>query len=137
MLYEYGRFRFACGKYSEASSYLYHYSVLSPDTGKVYESVLWGKLASNTLTGEWERALDDLRVLRDHIDGQRASTSSSSACDEQQLSHEHILQKRVWLLHWSLFVFFNHPSGRVKLVEMFLSQSYLNAIQMSLSLIHI
>ena len=69
MLYEYGRFRFACGKYSEASSYLYHYSVLSPDTGKVYESVLWGKLASNTLTGEWERALDDLRVLRDHIDG--------------------------------------------------------------------
>ena len=131
VLYEYGRFRFACGKYSEASSYLYHYSVLSPDTGKVYESVLWGKLASNTLTGEWERALDDLRVLRDHIDGQRASTSSSSACDEQQLSHEHILQKRVWLLHWSLFVFFNHPSGRVKLVEMFLSQPYLNAIQMS------
>ena len=48
VLYEYGRFRFACGKYSEASSYLYHYSVLSPDTGKVYESVLWGKLASNT-----------------------------------------------------------------------------------------
>ena len=70
-------------------------------------------------------------MLRDHIGGQRASTSSSSACDEQQLSHEHILQKRVWLLHWSLFVFFNHPSGRVKLVEMFLSQSYLNAIQMS------
>ena len=103
----------------------------APQHQQQSQSVSRGELASNTLTGEWERALDDLRVLRDHIDGQRASTSSSSACDEQQLSHEHILQKRVWLLHRSLFVFFNHPSGRVKLVEMFLSQSYLNAIQMS------
>jgi eukaryotic translation initiation factor 3 subunit E len=130
VLYEYGRFLFSCGKYSEASSYLYHFCILSPDT-KLYESVLWGKLACDTLTGDWDRAMDDVRVLREYIDAQRATTSVVSASEERRISHEDILQKRVWLLHWSLFVFFNHPNGRFKLVEMFLSPTYLSTIQMS------
>lgn len=130
VLYRYGRFRFACGNYSEASSYLYHYYVLAPDN-KNTESLLWGKLACDTLTGNWERALEDLRILREHIDSQRASASAVAGVSSNEVTHEEILQKRVWLLHWSLYVFFNHASGRIKLIEMFLSPVYLNAIQMS------
>merc|ERR1711922_128609 len=40
------------------------------------------------------------------------------------------LQQRAWLIHWSLFVFFNHPKGRDLIIELFLYQKqYLNAIQ--------
>ncbi|XP_026145809.1 eukaryotic translation initiation factor 3 subunit E-B isoform X2 [Carassius auratus] len=40
------------------------------------------------------------------------------------------LQQRMWLIHWSLFVFFNHPKGRDNIIELFLYQpQYLNAIQ--------
>jgi len=40
------------------------------------------------------------------------------------------LQQRTWLIHWSLFVFFNHAKGRDLIIDMFLySQLYLNAIQ--------
>lgn len=41
------------------------------------------------------------------------------------------LQSRTWLLHWSLFVYFNHPEGRLLLLESFLSPAYLNTIQTS------
>ena len=34
-----------------------------------------------------------------------------------------LLQQRTWLIHWSLFIFFNHPEGRDKLLEMFLNQA--------------
>jgi len=41
-----------------------------------------------------------------------------------------ILMQRTWLIHWSLFVFFNHPKGRDLIIDMFLYQpQYLNAIQ--------
>lgn len=39
------------------------------------------------------------------------------------------LQARTWLLHWSLFVFFNHENGRQALLELFLSPAYLNTMQ--------
>jgi len=32
-------------------------------------------------------------------------------------------------VHWSLFVYFNHPAGRTLLLETFLSPAYLNTIQ--------
>ena len=40
------------------------------------------------------------------------------------------LQQRTWLIHWSLFVYFNHPKGRDLIIDLFLYQKpYLNAIQ--------
>ena len=40
------------------------------------------------------------------------------------------LQQRTWLIHWSLYVFFNHAKGRDLIIELFLYQKqYLNAIQ--------
>ena len=57
---------------------------------------------------------------------QFAAPSSSHA--DPALSQLH---SRTWLLHWSLFVYFNHPQGRTLLLETFLSPTYLNTIQTS------
>ena len=66
----------------------------------------------------WEDALEDLKRLQSFID---ESTFTSSL---------QTLQQRTWLIHWSLFVFFNHPKGRDLIIELFLySKQYLNAIQ--------
>lgn len=34
------------------------------------------------------------------------------------------LQQRNWLLHWSLFIFFNHSGGREALIDMYLQPQY-------------
>jgi len=39
------------------------------------------------------------------------------------------LQQRTWLLHWSLFLFFNHPKGKDMLIDTLFSERYLQAIQ--------
>ncbi|CAN0498436.1 unnamed protein product, partial [Ectocarpus sp. 8 AP-2014] len=39
------------------------------------------------------------------------------------------LQQRSWLLHWSLFVFFNHANGRDELVTLFFEEPFMQAIQ--------
>lgn len=118
VLYRYGYFHFSCGNYGQASSYLYHFRILSTDPVLTFSSQ-WGKLASDILTGEWERALEELKLIREQLDAPHSRTEDAEA----------LLQKRTWLLHWSLFVFFNHPEGRQALVEMFLSLPYLNTIQ--------
>jgi hypothetical protein len=89
-------------------------------------SCLWGKLASEILMQHWTEAYDDLNRLKEAIE---ASTSRSPL--EQ-------LHQRTWFIHWSLFVYFNHPKGRDDLVQLFLSSSnptanqsnaYLNTLQ--------
>ena len=40
----------------------------------------------------------------------------------QAFSPLQALQQRTWLIHWSLFVFFNHPKGRDLVIDMFLYQ---------------
>lgn len=39
------------------------------------------------------------------------------------------LQQRMWLMHWSLFVFFNHENGRNSIIDLFFQDRYMNAIQ--------
>lgn len=86
-----------------------------------YLSVLWGKLASEILVQNWDGALDDLTKLREFIDNGGAGATASNM---------QALQQRTWLVHWSLFVFFNHVKGRDLIIEMFLYKPlYLNAIQ--------
>ncbi|WFD34031.1 eukaryotic translation initiation factor 3 subunit E [Malassezia cuniculi] len=131
-LYNYGYHLYASGEHSAAATYLYHFSAVSPNS-RLHESALWGRLASDALTGEWEKALEDVRLLREHIDGLRSTTSVLVGGSSSELTHEAVLQKRVWLLHWSLFVWANHDAGRAKLVELFLSPAYLSAVQTSCS----
>ncbi|KAG5063680.1 hypothetical protein JHK85_004863 [Glycine max] len=41
------------------------------------------------------------------------------------------VQSRIWLMHWSLFIFFNHDNGRTQIIDLFNQDKYLNAIQTS------
>ena len=67
---------------------------------------------------EWDHARDDLVKLRVYIDAKTFD-------NEWELVHQ-----RAWLLHWSLFVYFNYPKGRDEIIDMFLNQqAYLNTIQ--------
>merc|ERR1711860_164386 len=117
-LYEFAKFQYECGTYAGASEYLYFHRVLAQPGDKNYLNGLWGKLASEMLMQNFDAALEDLKRLQTFID---ESTFSSSL---------QTLQQRTWLIHWSLFVFFNHPKGRELVIETFLYQKqYLNAIQ--------
>lgn len=115
-MYHFGQYQYTLGAYADAANFLYHFLLFSP-SDDLNVSAHWGKLASNILSGEWDAALVDVKDLRDIID--------SSA---QPLSQ---LQARAWLLHWSLFVYFNLEDGSQALLDMFLSPAYLNTIQTS------
>ena len=77
---------------------------------------LWGKFASEILLKNWDGALADLLRLK-------------TAIDDHGSPPLEMLQQRSWLLHWSLFVFFNHPKGHDGIIDLFLSEKYLQAIQ--------
>ncbi|KAK1895976.1 Eukaryotic translation initiation factor 3 subunit E-A, partial [Dissostichus eleginoides] len=117
-LYRYAKFQYECGNYSGAAEYLYFFRVLVPATDRNALNSLWGKLASEILMQNWEAAMEDLTRLRETIDNNTVTSPLQA------------LQQRTWLIHWSLFVFFNHPKGRDNIIELFLYQpQYLNAIQ--------
>ncbi|EDR09676.1 uncharacterized protein LACBIDRAFT_293911 [Laccaria bicolor S238N-H82] len=130
-LYNFGQFQYSYGNYSGAADYLYHFRVLSTDND-LNTSAHWGKLASDILTGKWDIALEELNTLRDVIDSRAPAPllapSSAAATPEPALAQLH---SRTWLVHWSLFVYFNHPQGRTLLLETFLAPTYLNTIQTS------
>jgi len=120
VLYRYAKFQYECGNYSAASVCLYYYRNVVPHGDPNYLNALYGKLASEILCQEFNHAKDDLIKLRAYIDSDPFDTELE------------LLQHRSWLLHWSLFVFFNLPKGRDDLIELFLnSQPYLNAIQIA------
>merc|ERR550519_2112293 len=116
--YNFAKFQYECGNYSGASEYLYFHRILVQPTDKNYLNGMWGKLASEILMQNWDTALEDLKKLQQYIDESSFGTSLQT------------LQQRTWLIHWSLYVFFNHQKGRDLIIELFLYQKqYLNAIQ--------
>lgn len=118
-LYAYAKFQYECGNYTGATEYLSFHRVLVPPEDKRAISSLWGKLASEILMQNWDAALEDLQRLQEVIDSNQSFTTPLQ-----------MLQQRTWLIHWSLFVYFNHPQGREFIIERFLYQAhYLNAIQ--------
>lgn len=135
-LYNFGQFQYTYGNYSGAADYLYHFRVLSTDQD-LNTSAHWGKLASDILTGKWDVALEELNTLRESIDSRAATApllaaASISAPVPNATTPEPALMalhSRTWLIHWSLFVYFNHPQGRTLLLETFLAPAYLNTIQ--------
>ncbi|KTW27787.1 hypothetical protein T552_02227 [Pneumocystis carinii B80] len=118
VLYKLGKFQYNCGNYTNAVDLLYHFRALSMDN-EMNISATWGKLASEILTVNWERAIEEISKLKEIID---AKTFSSPIF---QLKH------RTWLIHWSLFPFFNHEAGKETLCDLFFSPPYINTIQTS------
>ncbi|XP_054778883.1 eukaryotic translation initiation factor 3 subunit E isoform X1 [Prosopis cineraria] len=115
-LYQYAKFQFECGNYSGAADYLYQYRALCTNSERSL-SALWGKLAAEILMQNWDIALEELNRLKEIID------SKSFASPANQV------QSRIWLMHWSLFIFFNHDNGRTQIIDLFNQDKYLNAIQ--------
>ncbi|KAJ3196181.1 Eukaryotic translation initiation factor 3 subunit E [Irineochytrium annulatum] len=114
-LYEFARVQYSVGNYSGSAEMLYHFRILSTDYDQNLNA-LWGKLAAEILTQNWETAMEDLNKLKDQI-------------DKLQISNTHQLQQRTWLIHWSLFVYFNHPKGRDAIIDLFFQPHYINSIQ--------
>jgi translation initiation factor 3 subunit E len=117
-LYEYSKFQFECGNYGGAADLLQQVSGITSDVD-LNLNALWGKLAAEILTQNWEVAMNDLASLKDAIE-QRPNSS-----------HLFLLQQRTWFIHWSLFVFFNHPRGRDVIIDVLLQPNFVNTIQMS------
>ncbi|KAF5178331.1 Eukaryotic translation initiation factor 3 subunit e [Thalictrum thalictroides] len=115
-LYQYAKFQFECGNYSGAADFLYQYRALCTNSDRNL-SALWGKLAAEILMQNWDIALEELNRLREIIDAKNFQSPLNQ------------LQSRIWLMHWSLFIFFNHDSGRSGIIDLFLYDRYLNAIQ--------
>ncbi|OEU13103.1 hypothetical protein FRACYDRAFT_172037 [Fragilariopsis cylindrus CCMP1102] len=102
------KFQFDCGDYQTARDMLENYiSLLAKPPAPTIDSnilqVLWGRLACEILVEGWEAA--------------------SVALDAA-------LSERTWLLHWSLFVYWNNSAkgGLEQLVELFHTERYKQAI---------
>ncbi|KNA17109.1 hypothetical protein SOVF_083050 [Spinacia oleracea] len=115
-LYQYAKFQFECGNYSGAADFLYQYRALATNSERSL-SALWGKLAAEILMQNWDIALEELNRLKEIID----SKAFPSPLNQ--------VQSRIWLMHWSLFIFFNHDNGRTQIIDLFNQDKYLNAIQ--------
>jgi translation initiation factor 3 subunit E len=144
-LYDCAKFRYDSGEYAVAVDYLNYYRLLVQSGGaemaaaaaaasgasaeaagpagaaaaaaaanaRVAErslQALWGRFGAEILVELWEGADKDLS----HLLG--AIRQSHHLTDLQTM------QQRAWLLHWSLFVFANHPKGRDLLVEFFMTE---------------
>ncbi|KAH9274735.1 eukaryotic translation initiation factor 3 subunit E [Batrachochytrium salamandrivorans] len=114
-LYKYALAQYDMGQYAAASESLYHFKALSINHDKNI-SALWGKLAADILARNWDGAYDELMSLRESID----QSTFLAADNTTSVSGNHAqLQQRIWLLHWSLFVFFNHARGKDGLIDLF------------------
>jgi translation initiation factor 3 subunit E len=79
----------------------------------------WGRLACEILLANWDQANEELNRLRDLIE------------NKSQFTHVQLLQQRTWLLHWSLFIFFQHPKGRDMIVDLFFLPQFINTLQVT------
>eukprot|EP00823_Brevimastigomonas_motovehiculus_P002953 TRINITY_DN1772_c0_g1_i1.p1 TRINITY_DN1772_c0_g1~~TRINITY_DN1772_c0_g1_i1.p1 ORF type:complete len:462 (-),score=84.57 TRINITY_DN1772_c0_g1_i1:48-1394(-) len=115
-LYKFAKLMYDGGRYQDASYYLNIFRTLSKDEEKRY-CALWGRISAEILMANWDVAFEELKLLRDTID-QRITTPSLVQ-----------LQERTWLIHWSLFIFFRIENGPDHLLDFFLQDRLLNAIQ--------
>ncbi|KAA3682490.1 translation initiation factor 3 subunit E, partial [Paragonimus westermani] len=144
-LFDAARLFYDIGNYNTASEYLRIVRQLVTPGSKRHLEACWGRLASEILVQNWNEAMDDLERLKEAVDCQgddrvrfyldilvcssanRMQSFSFKASPQTCLMQ---LQQRTWMLHWSLFVFFNHPQGKEKLIEWFMQNpTHLNAIQ--------
>jgi translation initiation factor 3 subunit E len=116
--YEFAKFRYETGEYAVSADYLNLYRLLigpAADAGNRHAQerslqALWGRFGAEILVELWDDAARDLQIL-------------ISAVRQSHLSDLQLVQQRAWVLHWSLFVFSNHPTGKDALVELFMAES--------------
>ena len=106
-LYHYAKWNFECGNYSAAGEYLYNYRLLSTHPERSI-GALWGKVAADILLQDFETAMDDILKLKELLDVDTFTPVAKQ------------LQQKAWLMHWSLFIFFNHENGMNALIDLFM-----------------
>ncbi|VEU19716.1 DEKNAAC100661 [Brettanomyces naardenensis] len=94
-LYRFGKFQYNRGDYVMASDLLNNFRLLSTNQ-ELNFSATWGKLAAEIISFSWSEAMNELNKLREVIDNRNYE---GSTLDQ--------LNKRTWLIHYSLFIFFN------------------------------
>jgi len=118
MIYDYAKFYYECGDYSTASQYLNFHNELVPPSDKNYLSGLWGKLACNILLHQWDYGVEDFEKLKTYIDEDSFRNSLQA------------LQQRTWLIHWGLYLYFNHTKGWDLLLDLLANNpKYMNVLQ--------
>jgi translation initiation factor 3 subunit E len=116
MLHDYGRFQYSCGNYQDASHLLEQFRILTTDNDKA-NAATWGKLAADILTTSWEAVMEEVNKVKESIDTKLFSNPLA------QLHH------RTWLIHWSLFPFFNYEPARETITDLFFTPAFINTIQ--------
>jgi translation initiation factor 3 subunit E len=96
---------------------MYYLSTIDPSMLQV----LWGRLACEILVEDWGAASVAVEAVKAAMESM-VTTNQIDALDA--------LQQRTWLLHWSLFVYWNDSAkgGLEHLVELFHSERYKQAI---------
>ncbi|KAI8102657.1 hypothetical protein M9434_005456 [Picochlorum sp. BPE23] len=117
-LYAFAKWNFECGNYAAASEYLYHFRTLSTHPER-NTNALWGKVATDILLQDYQSGMDDVLKLKELLE------NDTFAPVPRQL------QQKAWLMHWSLFVFFNHENGMNALIDLFMQDRYITAIQLT------
>ena len=90
--------------------FLNYASIQAPVDHKYLVSAMWGELSSAILNQNFDAAHKELTRLREDIE---QTTTVPSLMK---------LQQRTWLIHWSLFVYFNHQNGPDDIINVFLHQ---------------
>ncbi|GMH39331.1 hypothetical protein BSKO_07229 [Bryopsis sp. KO-2023] len=116
-LYQFARCQYQCGNYGSAAELLQSYRLLCTNADRSL-SALWGRFAANVLLQNFDAANDDLTKLKEALENQSFISPLLQ------------LQQRTWLMHWALFVFWNHKNGVNNIIDLFLQEErYLNALQ--------
>eukprot|EP00594_Rhizosolenia_setigera_P019307 CAMPEP_0178956280 /NCGR_PEP_ID=MMETSP0789-20121207/10137_1 /TAXON_ID=3005 /ORGANISM="Rhizosolenia setigera, Strain CCMP 1694" /LENGTH=516 /DNA_ID=CAMNT_0020638133 /DNA_START=96 /DNA_END=1646 /DNA_ORIENTATION=+ len=85
--------------------------------------VLWGRLSCEILLENWDEANIALTAVRTAIE------LLCSSSNDDKLTALEALKERTWLLHWSLFVFWNDSSkGLENMVSLFCQERYLQVV---------
>eukprot|EP00457_Paulinella_chromatophora_P006605 gb/GEZN01006624.1/.p1 GENE.gb/GEZN01006624.1/~~gb/GEZN01006624.1/.p1 ORF type:complete len:475 (-),score=87.59 gb/GEZN01006624.1/:212-1429(-) len=120
-LYSFAKLKYECGYYKEAVNMLTFYmKTTQADEAKKFQA-LWGKVAAEILCVQMEQAFKDIKLLNFWI-------------DERQSEDQHVqLERRMWLIHWSLFLLFalKEESDRVACLHFLLKDRLFNTIQVS------
>lgn len=130
-LYEFGKLQYNRGDYVMASDLLNNFKLLSTDQELILNATC-GKFISDILSQDFLEAKNEMNKLREVTDNRNYQGSSL----EQ-------LKLRNWLIHNSLFVFFNEKelseqiqkneisNQLLQMNEIFISSSYLSSIEAS------
>lgn len=130
-LYEFGKLQYNRGDYVMASDLLNNFKLLSTNQELILNATC-GKFVSDIMSGYWSEAKNEMNKLREVTDSRNYQGSSLDQ-----------LKLRNWLIHNSLFIFFNEKelkdqienneisSQLLQMNEIFISSSYLSTIEAS------